>query len=70
MTTIATLADGVESSFLPYYDRFMPSLKFLMINATDKKFRLLRGKTVECISLMGLAVGRDKVHMHVHVHGQ
>ena len=61
MTTIATLADSVESHFIPYYDHFMPSLKYIMVNATAKEFRLLRGKTIECISLMGLAVGQEKV---------
>ena len=61
MTTIATLADSVESGFIPYYDHFMPNLKVIMKNATNKEFRLLRGKTIECISLMGLAVGQEKV---------
>ena len=61
VTTIATLADSVESHFIPYYDHFMPSLKYIMVNATAKEFRLLRGKTIECISLMGLAVGQEKV---------
>ena len=61
VTTIATLADSVEAYFIPHYDHFMPSLKYIMINATDKEYRLLRGKTIECISLMGLAVGQEKV---------
>ena len=39
----------------------MPTLKFLFINATTSELRLLRGKTIECISLIGLAVGKDKV---------
>jgi hypothetical protein len=60
VTTIATLADSVEAHFIPHYDHFMPSLKYIMINATDKEYRLLRGKTIECISLMGLAVGQEK----------
>lgn len=59
VTTIATVADAVEENFVPYYNNFMPLLKFLMVNATVKEFRLLRGKTIECISLIGLAVGQD-----------
>ena len=39
----------------------MPSLKYIFQNATTKDFRLLRGKTIECISLIGLAVGAEKV---------
>lgn len=40
--------------------RFMPILKYIMENAVHKDLRLLRGKTIECISLIGLAVGKDK----------
>lgn len=41
--------------------RFMPTLKYLFVNATTSELRLLRGKTIECISLIGLAVGKEKV---------
>jgi len=41
--------------------RFMPCLKFIVQNAVNKELRLLRGKTIECISLIGLAVSREKV---------
>lgn len=61
VTTIATVADTAEEKFAVYYDRFMPSLKFIVQNATPKEYRLLRGKTIECISLIGLAVGQEKV---------
>jgi hypothetical protein len=39
----------------------MPCLKFIIQNATTKDLRLLRGKCIECISLIGLAVGSQKV---------
>lgn len=39
----------------------MPFLKYIVQNATSTELRLLRGKTIECISLIGLAVGREKV---------
>lgn len=61
VTTTATVADTVEECFVPYYDLFMPSLKYIMANAVSKEHRLLRGKTIECISLIGLAVGQEKV---------
>ena len=38
----------------------MPMLKYIVQNANQPELRLLRGKTIECISLIGLAVGRDK----------
>jgi len=60
VTTIAAVADTCEDKFEPFYEKFMPTLKFLFINATTSELRLLRGKTIECISLIGLAVGKDK----------
>lgn len=61
MTALASVADTVEEKFTQYYDRFMPCLKYIMQNAVSKEMRLLRGKTIECISLIGLAVGKEKV---------
>jgi len=60
LTTIATVADTAEDRFTKYYERFMPSLKYIFQNAVGKDFRLLRGKAIECISLIGLAVGAEK----------
>ncbi len=60
VTTIAAVADTCEDKFEPYYEKFMPTLKFLFVNATTSELRLLRGKTIECISLIGLAVGKEK----------
>ncbi|CAC5392691.1 IPO5 [Mytilus coruscus] len=60
VTALASVADTVEEKFTQYYDRFMPCLKYIMQNAVTKEMRLLRGKTIECISLIGLAVGKEK----------
>lgn len=62
MTSIASVADTAEEKFVPYYDLFMPSLKHIVEIAVQKELRLLRGKTIECISLIGLAVGKEKVN--------
>ena len=35
-------------------------MKYIIQNATTQELRLLRGKTIECISLIGLAVGTEK----------
>lgn len=61
VTSIASVADTAEEKFVPYYNLFMPSLKDIVENAVQKELRLLRGKTIECISLIGLAVGKEKV---------
>jgi len=60
VTTIASVADTAEEKFQEYYDRFVPCLKYIIQNATTTELRLLRGKTIECISLIGLAVGPEK----------
>jgi len=39
----------------------MPRLKYLFENVITPDYRILRGKTIECISLIGLAVGKEKV---------
>merc|ERR1719234_1994173 len=60
VTTIASVADTAEDKFGEYYDKFMPCLKYMIANANTIDLRLLRGKTIECVSLIGLAVGGEK----------
>ena len=60
VTTLASVADTAEEKFQAYYDRFVPCLKYIIQNANTPELRLLRGKTIECISLIGLAVGAEK----------
>ncbi|XP_052784006.1 importin-5-like [Mya arenaria] len=60
VTTLASVADTAEEKFISFYDRFMPCLKYIVQHADNTEYKLLRGKTIECISLIGLAVGRDK----------
>ncbi|KAG7160960.1 Importin-5-like 1 [Homarus americanus] len=60
VTTVASVADTAEEKFVEYYDRFIPCLMYIIENANSTDLRLLRGKTIECVSLIGLAVGADK----------
>ncbi|KAL6068524.1 Importin-5 [Balamuthia mandrillaris] len=60
ITAVAAIADVVEDKFTRYYDTFIPFLKNILFNATGKEFRLLRGKAMECISLIGVSVGKEK----------
>ncbi|XP_018335482.1 importin-5 [Agrilus planipennis] len=60
VTTIASVADTAEKEFIAYYDRLMPCLKYIIKNANKEELKLLRGKTIECVSLIGLAVGPEK----------
>jgi hypothetical protein len=60
ITAIAAVADCIEDEFVKYYDTLMPLLKTILTNATSKEYRRLRGKTMECISLIGVAVKKEK----------
>jgi len=59
ITAIASVADCVGEGFGAYYPSIMPVLKHMLQTCTGKDQRTLRGKTMECISLIGIAVGRD-----------
>ncbi|CAG8467268.1 7180_t:CDS:10 [Paraglomus occultum] len=59
ITTIATVADSAEDRFVKYYEAIMPLLLSVLKNAHQKEFRLLRGKAMECASLIALAVGKE-----------
>ncbi|XP_050432076.1 importin-5 [Adelges cooleyi] len=60
VTTIASVADTCEGNFVKFYDHLMPCLKQIIKNALAPELKLLRGKTIECVSLIGLAVGQEK----------
>ncbi|KAF2288178.1 hypothetical protein GH714_004837 [Hevea brasiliensis] len=60
LTALASVADSSQDQFQKYYDAVMPYLKAILVNANDKSNRMLRAKAMECISLVGMAVGRDK----------
>uniref|UniRef100_A0ACD5WAS2 Uncharacterized protein n=1 Tax=Avena sativa TaxID=4498 RepID=A0ACD5WAS2_AVESA len=60
LTALASAADSSQEHFQKYYDGVMPYLKAILMNATDKSSRMLRAKSMECISLVGMAVGKQK----------
>lgn len=59
ITTIATVADSAEDKFVKYHSVIMPLLLNILRGATDKQYRLLRGRAIECASLIGLAIGKE-----------
>ncbi|XP_076939883.1 uncharacterized protein LOC143608843 [Bidens hawaiensis] len=56
LTALASVADSSQEHFQKYYDVVMPYLKTILVNANDKTNRMLRAKSMECISLVGMAV--------------
>lgn len=61
ITTLSGLADAAQEHFQKYYEKFMPCLKFIIVHSEHKKESLvLRGKAIECFSLIGMVVGKEK----------
>jgi len=60
ITSIAVIAGVIEKDFSRYYDGIMPMLKEFVMHATSEKENRLRGKSFECMSLLGIAVGKEK----------
>ena len=64
LTSLASVADSSKDYFVKYYDVVMPILTQILVTATDKTLRTLRAKAIECISLVGMAVGKEKFSVH------
>lgn len=60
ITSIAVIAGVMGKDFSDYYDVIMPMLKQFVVHATSERENRLRGKAFECMSLLGIAVGKDK----------
>lgn len=59
ITTIATVADSAKDKFVKYHNVIMPLLLDILRQASDKQYRTLRSRTIECASLIGLAIGKE-----------
>ena len=44
----------------------MPLLRQILGHASDKTHQMLRAKALECISLVGMAIGRDRFREDAH----
>ncbi|CAN6614779.1 importin subunit beta-3 [Trichomonascus vanleenenianus] len=60
LTTIAIVADAAESKFSKYYEPLMKMLFNVMRQDAGKELRLLKAKSIECATLIALAVGKEK----------
>lgn len=63
---MASVADCAKEHFERYYDSVMPLLRHLLSSASQRTHQLLRAKALECISLVGMAVGRDRFRGDAH----
>lgn len=64
LTTIAFIAEAAEKKFIKYYDTLMPLLLNVLKMDVDGANRVLKGKCIECATLIALAVGKDKFSDH------
>ncbi|EGD80104.1 hypothetical protein PTSG_10377 [Salpingoeca rosetta] len=63
---LATVADVAQERFKDYYNDFMPFMKNILQHANEKQYRMLRGKTLEAATLMGVSVGKDMFAPDAH----
>ncbi|QLG72948.1 hypothetical protein HG535_0E00320 [Zygotorulaspora mrakii] len=64
LTTIAFIAEAAEKKFIKYYDTLMPLLLNVLKLDVDGSNRVLKGKCIECATLIALAVGKEKFSEH------
>lgn len=60
VSAIAAIANKSGENFTSYYDTFTPYIKYILNSTQGAEYRILRGKTFECITLIGVAVGKEK----------
>ncbi|KAJ7972031.1 Importin-5-like [Quillaja saponaria] len=60
LTALASVTDSSQEQFQKYYIDVKPYLKAILMNANDKSNQMLRAKSMESISLVGIAVVKDK----------
>ncbi|ODV60199.1 ARM repeat-containing protein [Ascoidea rubescens DSM 1968] len=67
LTTISVIADAAEKKFIKYYDALTPILiNVILNNDFQAENQLIKAKSVECLSLIALAVGKEKFQTHQH----
>ncbi|GAM18967.1 hypothetical protein SAMD00019534_021420 [Acytostelium subglobosum LB1] len=66
LSAFSSIVECISEDFLPYYDSFMPFLTGILQNHTSKQSRTLRGRALEAISLIGLAVKKEKFANDLH----
>ncbi|GME78129.1 unnamed protein product [Ambrosiozyma monospora] len=66
ITTIAIVADAAGNKFNKYYDTLMPLLMDVLKSDVGEENRLLKAKSIECSTLIAVAVGTEKFQTTAH----
>ena len=64
LTTIAFIAEAAKSKFVKYYDTLMPLLLNVLKTDNSDDNGVLKGKCIECATLIAAAVGKEKFAEH------
>eukprot|EP00921_Rhytidocystis_pertsovi_P008573 GHVQ01014006.1.p1 GENE.GHVQ01014006.1~~GHVQ01014006.1.p1 ORF type:complete len:1142 (-),score=179.18 GHVQ01014006.1:1226-4651(-) len=59
VTAVAVIAGVLDEQFTKYYGQVIPVIKQIVSDCVSTAERNLRGKAIECISIIGLSVGQD-----------
>eukprot|EP01126_Amoeba_proteus_P036058 TRINITY_DN365_c0_g1_i1.p1 TRINITY_DN365_c0_g1~~TRINITY_DN365_c0_g1_i1.p1 ORF type:complete len:1122 (+),score=271.13 TRINITY_DN365_c0_g1_i1:75-3368(+) len=59
LTAVGSLAGCAGKHFAEYYNLFMPIMKEILSSTAESDPGMLRGKAIECITLIGVAVGKE-----------
>ena len=76
LTALASVADAAKDAFARHYDEVMPLLRAALAQPVESggggsgsgtgSSALLRAKALECVSLVGMAVGRERFRKDAH----
>ncbi|CAL9729300.1 importin subunit beta-3 [Monosporozyma unispora] len=64
LTTIAFIAEAAKTKFIKYYDTLMPLLINVLKTENQDNNGVLKGKCIECATLIAAAVGKEKFSEH------
>lgn len=59
LVAITSLADAASHLFSQFYDIFMPFVRSIVHTPVSQEFRLLRGRAIECMTILGQSVPRE-----------
>lgn len=59
VTSVAVIAGVLEEKFINYYSTIVPLMKNTIANCVSTEERTCRGKAIECISIIGMSIGKD-----------
>lgn len=60
ISTIAALAEAAKEDFIPYWQKTAEIIFNVLKNVHQREYKQLRGQAIECLTLMGEAIGKEE----------